>query len=208
MESSKNCFQLILYPYSRVNSLEENSKNLIERVRDGEESAFGLMFEQSHQFILKFIYGMVGDRELAEELTQETFMGAYKNKHLLRGDSKLSTWLCGIAKNIISNSFRARRGEYMTVDIDEVSLLKLRENNPAPDQQLLSEEFNNVVRISLLQLDENRRVVFVLKIFQQLSYEEISEITGSSVSKLKTDLCRARAEVRRLIRPYLEERKQ
>lgn len=208
MESSKTCFQLILYSDSRVNSLEEKSKNLIERVRDGEESAFGLMFEQSHQFILRFIYGMVGDRALAEELTQETFMGAYKNKHLLRGDSKLTTWLCGIAKNIVSNSFRARRGEYMTVDIDDASLLKLRENNPAPDQQLLGEEFNNVVRIALLRLDEKRRVVFVLKIFQQLSYEEISEITGSSVSKLKTDLRRAKAEVRRLIGPYLEERKQ
>lgn len=208
MESSKTCFQLILYPGSRVNSLEENSKNLIERVRNGEESAFGLMFEQSHQSILGFIYSMVGDQELAEELTQETFMGAYRNRHLLRGDSKLSTWLCGIAKNIVSNSFRARRGEYKTVDINDAPLLKLRENTPTPDKQLLDQEFNNIVRIALLRLDMDRRVVFGLKIFQQLSYEEISEITGSSVSKLKTDLFRAKAEVRRLIRPYLEERKQ
>lgn len=199
---------MILYPDSRVYSLEENSKNFIELVRDGEESAFSLMFEQSHQFILRFIYGMVGNQELAEELTQETFIGAYRNRHLLRGDSKLSTWLCGIAKNIVSNSFRARRGECLTVDIDDTSLLELRENNPLPDEQLLGEEFNKVVRTALLHLDIDRRVVFVLKIFQQLSYEEISEITGSSISKLKTDLRRAKVDVRRLIQPYLMERNQ
>ena len=208
MDSSKTCFQMILYPDSRAYSLEDNAKNLVERIRDGEEIAFDLMFEQSHQFVLRFVYGMVGSRELAEELTQETFMGAYKNRHLLRGDSKLSTWLCGIAKNVVSNSFRARRGEYTTVGIDDASLSELKENKDSADIQLLGEEFNNVVRIALLRLEEDRRVVFVLKVFQQLSYEEISEITGSSISKLKTDLCRAKAEVRRLIRPYLEERKQ
>jgi len=61
-----------------------------------------------------------------------------------------------------------------------------------------------VIRDALSKLDEDKRLVFSLKIFQQQSYEEIASITGFSIPKLKTDLHRARAEMRRLIRPYLE----
>ena len=184
--------------------MKENSEDLAARVRYGNEDAFGQMFNQHHQFILRFIFSMVGDRELAEELTQETFMGAYRNRRSLRNEAKLSTWLCGIAKNVVSNSFRARRNEsHHRVEIDD-SLSEMRGTTLAPDKQLLGEELNRVIRKALLRLDEDRRAVFVLKVFQQLSYEEMSEITGFSIPKLKTDLHRAKAEIRRLIRPYLE----
>jgi RNA polymerase sigma-70 factor (ECF subfamily) len=196
--------QMICYSEAGVYPLKENSEDLPARVRSGDESAFGQMFEQYHRFVLRFIYGMVGDHGLAEELTQETFMGAYRNRHLLRGDAKLSTWLCGIAKNVVSKSFRSRRHEHLRTEIGDEELLELRENSPLPDKQLLSEELSRIIRNILLRLDEDWRTVFVLKVFQQLSYEEISEITGSSIPKLKTDLHRAKAEVRRLIRPYLE----
>jgi len=57
-------------------------------------------------------------------------------------------------------------------------------------------------------LDSDKRMVFVLKLLQQRSYEEIAEITGFSIPKLKTDLHRAKAEMRSLIRPYLEARNE
>ena len=63
-----------------------------------------------------------------------------------------------------------------------------------------------MIRDALSRLDEDKRMVFALKIFQQQSYEEIAAITGFSIAKLKTDLHRARAEMRRLIRPYMEVR--
>jgi len=62
---------------------------------------------------------------------------------------------------------------------------------------------NGVIQNALGALDEDKRMVFTLKVFQQRSYEEIAEITGFSIPKLKTDLHRARAEMRRRIRPYL-----
>jgi RNA polymerase sigma-70 factor (ECF subfamily) len=62
---------------------------------------------------------------------------------------------------------------------------------------------NGVVRRALGALDEDKRTVFALKVFQQRSYEEIVEITGFSLPKVKTDLHRARAEMRKRIRPYL-----
>ena len=146
---------------------------------------------------------MVGRRELAEELTQETFVRAYKNLKALRDDTKLSTWLFGIAKNVARESLRRRHRESDKVGIDDDHVIELSDGKRPPDRQLLDKELNGVIRDALGALDEDKRLVFTLKIFQQRSYEEIAEITGSSIPKLKTDLHRARAEMRRRIRPYL-----
>ena len=79
----------------------KNSMDIIvAKAQAGDKDAFGQIFEHHHRFIYKFVYAMLGEHELAEELTQETFLGAYKNICYLRGDAKLQTWLCGIAKNL------------------------------------------------------------------------------------------------------------
>jgi hypothetical protein len=66
----------------------DSPKELIAGVRRGDENAFQLIFEQHHRFVFRFLYGMVGERRLAEELTQETFMQAYKNIGTLREETK------------------------------------------------------------------------------------------------------------------------
>ena len=81
--------------------------------------------------------------------------------------------------------------------------MDLSDRGPAPVDQLLDRELNGVIRRSLAALDDDKRVVFTLKIFHQCSYEEIAEITGFSIPKLKTDLHRARIEMRRRIGPYV-----
>ncbi|HXK39656.1 MAG TPA: RNA polymerase sigma factor, partial [Candidatus Paceibacterota bacterium] len=169
------------------------------------EDAFRLIFQQHNRFIFRFIYGMVGDRDLAEELTQETFMGAYRNRATLRDDVKPSTWLCAIAKNLSRSSLRSRRREISAVGIEDQLAAGLRDSeSPLPDAQLLNKELNRVIHDALAELDEDKRLVFTLKVLRQCSYEEMSEIAGSSIAKLKTDLYRAKAEMRQRIRRYLE----
>jgi len=187
----------------RAGTLMNSSEELIARARRGEDEAFRLIFDRYGRPIISFIYDMVGRRELAEELTQETFVRAYKNLKALRDDTKLSTWLFGIAKNVARESLRRRRRESDKVGIDDDHVIELSDGKLPPDRQLLDKELNGVIRDALGALDEDKRLVFTLKIFQQRSYEEIAEITGSSIPKLKTDLHRARAEMRRRIRPYL-----
>ena len=80
--------------------------------------------------------------------------------------------------------------------------MDLSDNKPVPVEGLLSKELNALVRRSLAALDEDKRLVFTLKVFHQCSYEEIAGITGFSMAKLKTDLHRARAEMRKKISPY------
>lgn len=187
-----------------INDLMNGFDDLIARAKGGDREAFSLIFEHHHRSVYKFIYGMLGEHSLAEELTQETFLGAYKGIHSLRGEAKLKTWLCGIAKNVVykflrSHNKKAIRGE------DEVESLNLiDEKNPPPDKQFFSKELNRLIRSALEKLDEDKRLVFTLKELQNLSYQEISEITGYSIPKLKTDLHRAKNEMRSALRPYLE----
>jgi RNA polymerase sigma-70 factor (ECF subfamily) len=183
------------------------TKNFMDEVvvqaQAGDKEAFGLIFEHHHRFIYKFIYAMLGEHGLAEELTQETFLGAYKNLHSLREQSALKTWLCSIAKNTVYKSFRSRRKEGKQSD-EEVETLDLVDQKPAPDTQFLSKELNGFIGEALRKLDEDKRVVFILKEVQQLSYNEIAEITGDAIPKLKTDLRRAKIKMREMLEPYLE----
>jgi RNA polymerase sigma-70 factor, ECF subfamily len=183
---------------------KNDTDKLVEQACRDNHDAFHQIFERYARPVLSFLYDLVGRRELAEELTQETFVRAFRALNTLRDERRLSTWLFGIARNVARESFRARPREERKVELDDPLVLDLSDARPLPDGQLLSRELKQVIHQALGKLDEDKRAVFTLKIFHQRSYEEIAEITGSSIPKLKTDLHRAKAEMRRRIRPYLE----
>src|SRR5215213_1322576 len=185
-------------------TLMNSAEDLIARARSGDTEAFHLIFDRYSRPILSFIYDLTGEREAAEELMQETFVRAYRKLGTLRADARLSTWLFGIAKNVAREYGRARRRASRKVELDDSMVTELADAGPPPDDSLINKELNSVIRDALSRLDEDKRLVFTLKIFQQQSYEEIAAVTGFTVAKLKTDLHRARHEMRRLIRPYLE----
>jgi len=190
-------------PGAFTGSLMNSSADLVTRACQGDQEAFRLIFERYSRPVISFIYDQVGDRELADELTQETFVRAYRGLKSLRKETKLSTWLFGIAKNVARESLRARIRQNQHINLDDKQVLDLSDQNPVPSSQLLDKEFNEVVQRSLDLLDEDKRLVFTLKIFHQCSYEEIAEITGFSIPKLKTDLHRARAEMRQRVGQYV-----
>ena len=183
-------------------TLMNSSVDLVTRVCQGDADAFRLIFERYSRPVISFIYDMVNDRGLAEELTQETFVRAFRAIHTMRTETKLSTWLFGIARNVARESLRARARANSHVDLEDKSVMDLSDNKPVPVDGLLSKELNELIRRSLAALDEDKRLVFTLKVLHQCSYEEIATITGFSLAKLKTDLHRARAEMRKRISPY------
>ena len=183
-------------------TLMNSSVDLVTRVCQGDAEAFRLIFERYSRPVISFIYDMVNDRALAEELTQETFVRAFRAIHTMRAETKLSTWLFGIARNVARESLRARARAGNHVDLADKSVMDLSDKKPAPVDGLLSKELNELIRRSLAALDEDKRLVFTLKVLHQCSYEEIAAITGFSLAKLKTDLHRARAEMRKRISPY------
>lgn len=186
-------------------SLAEISPGVIARAKAGDEDAFHLIFNRYGRPVLSFINNHVQNRELAEELAQETFVRAYRNLSGLRNEMRLSTWLFGIARNVVRESMRQAVKDKRKVGLDEPESLRLEAKGILPEGAMLDRELNETITQALLSLDEDKRMVFSLKIFHEKSYEEISEITGHSIGKLKTDLHRARIEMRKRIAPYLED---
>lgn len=174
-----------------------------ERVLAGDPDAFRHIFDRYSRPITSFIFDIVGRRDLAEELAQETFVRAYRGLASLRDGTKLSTWLFGIAKFTAWETIRAERRRGI-VGIDEIAEMPASDREARPEEQLLGRELNEHIRVALAALDDDKRTVFSLRIFQQKSYEEIVDITGFSLAKVKTDLHRARSEMRRRIGPYVE----
>jgi RNA polymerase sigma-70 factor (ECF subfamily) len=189
---------------------QREAGGLLERAQQGDEEAFTLLFERYANAVFNFIYRMVGQSDLAEDLTQETFVRAYKKVKGLRlqANTQLSTWLFSIAKNVARESFRSRQADQRTIGLEGVDKLDLSHGDPRPDEQLWDKEFQRIIQQGLETLDPDKRLVFVLRVFQQCSYEEIATITGYSMPKLKTDLFRARAEMRSWLRPYLEQSRE
>lgn len=188
---------------THLNPPMNSAGNLIVRARGGDADAFRLLFERYSRPVISFVFDMVGDRALAEDLTQETFVRAYRHLDALRDEGKFSTWLFSIAKNVAREHLRSAERRTQKVELDDESVLELRDKRLSPAGELLDKELNTVVRRALAGLDEDKRLVFTLKVFQQRSYDEIAEITGFSLPKVKTDLHRARAEMRRRMSPYM-----
>lgn len=181
----------------------EISPQIVARARSGDQDAFHAIFMRFGRPVLSFINQLVYDQSLAEELTQETFVRAYRNLRTLGEDSKVSTWLFGIARNVVRESARQAIRQKKDVSLDEPEPIELRSSSPTPDGNLLGRELNQEIRRALIELDEDKRLVFSLKIFHGKSYEEISGITGHSIGKLKTDLHRARIELKSRLSGYL-----
>ena len=190
-------------PGAFAGTLMNSSRDLVIRVCQGDQEAFRLIFDRYSRPVIGFIYDMVSDRELAEGLTQETFVRAFRAIHRMKPETKLSTWLFGIARNVARESLRARTRANMQVTLEHESVMDVSDQEPVPVDRLLSKELNELIHRALEGLDDDKRLVFTLKVFHQCSYEEIAEITGFSIPKLKTDLHRARAEMRQRVGQYV-----
>ena len=140
-------------PGAFAGSLMNSSADLVSRACRGDQEAFRLIFERYSRPVISFIYDLVGDREVAEELTQETFVRAYRSLHTMREETKLSTWLFGIARNVARESLRARARSGYHVDMDDKQVLDLSDSAPVPVNQLLNKELNELIQRSLAALD-------------------------------------------------------
>lgn len=170
---------------------------LVSRASEGDPEAFRVIFDRYSKPVISFIYNLIGDRAHAEELAQETFVRAYCRLGSMRDQRRLSSWLFGIARNVVREAHKRRQGERLPLGLEDGGALNVADNRPDPESPLLAGELNRAIQHALAALSEDGRAVFVLKVIHRMRYEEIARITGSSIGKLKTDLHRARLQMRR-----------
>jgi len=179
----------------------------IKKAKNGDVESYQEIYEVFSRKVLNFIYRMVNSPEEAEDLTQETFVAVYQKLGTLNDDSKFEPWLFRIARNFVYQRYRMRSPSTVSIDaIDENGQLvtQLVDTRKNPDEAFQTSELEDIVADVIAGLPEKYREVFILSALQHLSYQEIAEIVGRSLPSIKTDIHRARLEVRKRVKEYLK----
>ncbi|MBT9159599.1 MAG: RNA polymerase sigma factor [Dehalococcoidia bacterium] len=172
---------------------------LIRQSMDGDLDSFNQLVESYQRPIYNLALRMLGNPQDAEDASQETFVLAWKSIRGFRGGS-FRTWFFRIASNACTDQLRRRRRQ-QTDSLDAL----FPEHNPlpssaeSPEDHLLREELSQLISQHLLLLDEEQRLVVTLADLQGFSYEEIAQITNSSLGTVKSRLNRGRANLRDLL---------
>lgn len=149
---------------------------------DTRRNAFNLLVRKYQQKVYWMVRKMVIDHDDSNDITQEVFIKAWSALEKFRGDSQLYTWLYRIATNESINFLNKKRKRFfIPINDVEAELADKLESDPL----IAGDEIQLKLQKALLKLPEKQRLVFNLKYFEELPYEDISEITGTSVGALK-----------------------
>ncbi len=166
--------------------MTEDSK-VIERVLAGDSEAFNILIRQWERPIYNFIVRMIGDRDEAMDLSQDCFMKAYRELRTLKDRDRFSSWLYRIAHNACLSRLRKNYGKTW-VELDP----EAGRSNPPFENRLAVEK-------ALGQLPADQREVVILKVFQELKFEEIAGIQDAPISTVKSRLYMAFQKLRSIL---------
>ncbi len=172
---------------------------IIEQVLAGDSAPFRLLVERYQRAVFNASYRLVGDHHQAADIAQEAFVRAYRSLHTFRRDAPLAPWLCRIAINLSLNWLKRQRPELSLEERLEKHALELPDLSDEPQRRLLQGERQQSVREAVLALPPDQRAVIELRHFQELSYQEMAQILGISVSNVKVRLFRARKHLRQIL---------
>jgi len=157
------------------------------KVRDGDPEKLGLLYERYKRPLLGFFVGMVRDKELSEDLVQNTFVRILKYKHLFRGDGDFRTWMFHIARNVKNDHFRKNKITHEKVEKWEDKIKD--EGNLMQEWQADDEQ--RMLAIAMDKLPEDKREILLLSKYQEKKYKEIGEILGCTEGTVKVKVFRA-----------------
>ncbi len=188
-------------------AFDEDSR-LARKVQKGDRRAFELILTKYEKQIYSFVYHFFRDHDLCEDLTQETFLRAYRFIGSFRPKDKLSTWLFSIARNLCIDEYRRSRKGTL-VDIDAVDPEELAAEIPCAGNPLhtaVVAQEGEILRRQLVKLPEKYRTCLILFYFNELSYEEIAGVMKISLSNTKILLFRGKKMLLDLCRGDLDEK--
>jgi RNA polymerase sigma-70 factor (ECF subfamily) len=182
----------------------------IERIKKGDAESFARLYNKYRDRVYGFAYRMLGVQSTAEDVTQDVFLVIIRNPEKYEPSrGSMLTFLCAIARNNILNRYRRRN--YETEDVyneDELSLIRNDDDGEVnPLSSLIERELAAKVDECIALLPPLQREVIILKKYQELSYQEISLVTGAQVNVVKARLHRARQSLAKSLAPYMNLKK-
>lgn len=183
-----------------------SDEELMLECRKGDMSAFELLVRRYQDALVNYIYYIINDYHRAEDLAQETFLRVFKSASRYEPKASFKSWLYTIATNLSRNEIRnrARRNTYFLEDmVDEGQDVYhsefMTDTRYQPDILYEKKERQQLIKKALKQLPENQRLALTLVTYQELSYEEISEILNCSIGAVKSLIHRARQNMKKLL---------
>ena len=174
---------------------------LVQRAREGDSDAFEEIFRVYHARIYNYVYRLVGNADDAQDLTQDSFLKAYRALQRGTRPEKLSAWLYRIASNTCMDALRRRRLIHWQPLDDLLAVLKASGSH-SPEEQVVQDERQSEqqrqVEHVLAQLPPRYRMYLVLREGEGFSYQEIAAATGDSLETVKVTLYRARERARQI----------
>jgi RNA polymerase sigma-70 factor (ECF subfamily) len=184
---------------------------LVARAREGDQEAFEEIYRRYERRIYNTVYQVVRNEEDAADITQEAFVRAYRSLKNLRSDEAFTSWLFRIAINLSRNHLRSRPhfrvdslDEYATSEEEEQEL-QIPDTTHDPARMVESREMQNIVRRAVGSLSDAHREVITLHHLEGMRVDDIAVILHCSVGTVKSRLSRARDELKRKLRSYVED---
>ncbi len=185
--------------------MEFVEKRLTERAKRGDRDAFAELVEIYKDKIYQLAFRMVGNRQEAEDIAQETFLRVYANLHTYDESYKFSTWIYRIATNLCIDRGRKKRPDFSLDEevegnegLDWYSRLPSKEQTP--EEQVVTQELQDTVQEAISKLSPKYRSIIILRYIEDLSLQEISDVLKLPVTTIKTRIHRGREALRGKLR--------
>ena len=187
----------------------DTDNELIERVKNGEKSAYDLLVLKYQQRIVNLVSRFVRNHSDALDVTQEAFIKAYRALPNFRGDSAFYTWLYRIAVNTAKNhlavqSRRPRTSDYDVSDIEQIEGNTALKDQATPESLLLKDELQALILKAIDDLPEDLKTAIMLREIEGLSYEEIACVMGCPIGTVRSRIFRARESIDQKMGPLMQ----
>ncbi|HUG82215.1 MAG TPA: sigma-70 family RNA polymerase sigma factor [Bryobacterales bacterium] len=191
----------------------EPDAQLMLRVKDGDSCSFEILLTKYRRPVVNYLYRMVENQAIAEELAQEVFLRVYRARTSYEPTAKFTTWLFRITTHLALNSLRDLKGEKRHQSLDAAAQdgqtpLELADVRRNREQQLVEDARLVSVRAAIAGLPEKQRVAVLMHKYQELDYSQIAGVLGCSVSAVKSLLFRAYETLRERLSHLAEDQKQ
>jgi len=180
------------------------------RVAAGDETGFNYLVEKYHRAMVHFLFRMVHNQAVAEELAQEVFLRVYRSRESYRAEAKFTTWLYRIATNLAVNYARDTKHEraaqnvYLDAPDEETGTTpEVADDEPTVEQRLLRDERMSAIRKHVMVLPERQRMAVLMHKYQGLDYRQIGEVLKLSESATKSLLFRAYQTLREKLKDFV-----
>jgi RNA polymerase sigma-70 factor (ECF subfamily) len=184
-------------------------------VKAGDEQSFELLLRKYRTPLVNFLYRMVRDSAVAEDLAQEVFLRVYRARKDYAPSAKFTTWMFRIATNLALNSVRDNRNRQMEISMDQAvdvgdderPAMEVPDLTPTVEQYLVARSRSEMILRAIHALPEKQRAAVLLHKYQELDYDEIARILECSESALKSLLFRAYETLRAQLAPLMNSEK-